>query len=162
MNNKKVKILLVEDDQYLVRLIKYSLEKAGFVVGLAENGQEALRYLNDSTPDLIICDIMMPIMDGLELRSKILQNQVLRSIPFMFLTAEAQIADTISVEELKVINFFPKPFRPTKLVEKVQDVLNKHNYKKKYNEREKKKAKSKNLKNRIFEFKYQRFASAEK
>ena len=117
------KILLVDDAQVMIILIKYHLENAGYELYTAENGVEALRICEEITPDLIISDVMMPLMDGLEFRQRVMQDERLKNIPFIFLSAKAQIEDKINGLNLGVAAYITKPFDPQKLVEDVRTIL---------------------------------------
>lgn len=91
-------ILLVEDEPHTRRLISYALTSNGFNVTEAEHGQKALEFCKEMLPDLIISDVMMPVLDGLELRRRILQDARLTKIPFVFLSARAQTHEIIRAE----------------------------------------------------------------
>jgi len=130
MSKKEVRILLVEDNPILRELLKYNLKGTGFLVDTVENCKEVVSYLNGTIPDLIVCDIMMPIMDVFDLRSIIFQYPKLNSIPFIFLTAKDQNEFKIRCKELVVENYLTKPFLPKQLVEKIQAVLHEHYSKK--------------------------------
>ena len=121
---------LHEDNPSLRKLLKYNLKRTGFLVDTAENCKEVISNLDDTISDLIVCDIMMPVMDVFDLRSKIIQYPKLSSIPFIFLTTKDQNAFKIRGKELRVENYLTKPFLPKQLVEKIQAVINTHNSKK--------------------------------
>ena len=89
------RILIVEDDTSIRRLISYSLMKEGYDIMEAENGKEALKILLRNTADLIISDIMMPEMDGRELCRRVRERPELKTVPFIFLTVKNQLADKI-------------------------------------------------------------------
>lgn len=126
MKKDSAKILLAEDKHSMVTLIKYNLEKEGYTVYFVKNGKEALQFCSNQIPDLIICDIMMPIMNGLELREHILKDAKLRHIPFIFLTAKAQTTDQIKGRSLGVDEYLTKPFEPKDLIVKVKSIIEKH------------------------------------
>ncbi|NOY61156.1 MAG: response regulator [Calditrichaeota bacterium] len=117
------KILVVEDAKAMLILMKYHLKNAGFDLCTAENGLEALQVCETVTPDLIISDMMMPIMGGIEFRKKLQKNKRLRDIPFIFLTAKAQVKEELQEANLKITAYVRKPFDPDKLLDDVQSIL---------------------------------------
>lgn len=123
MIDEKKTILLVEDEHSMVILIKYNLESAGYNIYSVKNGQEALDYCKTNSPDLIISDIGMPEMDGYELRQNLLNDEKLRTIPFIFLTVKTQSEDHFKGLRLGVNNFLTKPFEPELLLMTVADIL---------------------------------------
>ena len=121
--NKKYSILLVEDEESMVTLIKYNLEQAGYVFSYVKNGKRALEFCHRQPPDLIISDISMPEMDGYELRENLINDQKFRDIPFIFLTAKTQTDDKFRGMGLGVSHFLIKPFEPELLLLTVSDIL---------------------------------------
>jgi len=121
--SKKYSILLVEDEESMVTLIKYNLEQAGYVFSYVKNGKRALEFCNHQQPDLIISDISMPEMDGYEFRENLINNQKFRDIPFIFLTAKTQTDDKFRGLGLGVSHFLMKPFEPELLLLMVSDIL---------------------------------------
>lgn len=124
IDHKKL-ILLVEDEQSMITLIRYNLESAGYDIYSVKNGKEALEYCRKSDPDLIISDIGMPEMDGFELRQALLNDENLRTIPFVFLTARTQSEDQFKGIRLGVSHFLTKPFEPELLLMTVANILDK-------------------------------------
>ena len=114
------KILLVEDNKTMTLLVKFNLEQAGYSVIDANNGKIAYDYCKQNKPDLIISDVKMPIMSGVEFRKLILEDDRLKDIPFIFLTASAQKNEIMRGKELGVQEYLTKPFKIDVLVEKVQ------------------------------------------
>jgi CheY-like chemotaxis protein len=94
VGNQK-KLLLIDDDPNLILLVKDYLEFRGYDVITAENGREALEILESSTPDMIICDVMMPEMDGYSLVSTIRSEPKTSWIPVLFLSAKGQSQDRV-------------------------------------------------------------------
>ena len=123
MINEKKTILVVEDEQSMITLIRYNLESAGYIIYSVKNGHEALDYCKGDKPDLIISDIGMPGMDGFELRQSLLDDERLRAIPFIFLTAKTQSEDQLKGIRLGVSHFLTKPFEPELLLMTVADIL---------------------------------------
>jgi CheY-like chemotaxis protein len=123
MVSKKYSILLVEDEESMVTLIKYNLEQAGYKFSYVKNGKHALEFCHHQRPDLIISDISMPEMDGYEFRENLINNQNFRDIPFIFLTAKTQTDDKFRGLGLGVSHFLMKPFEPELLLLTVADIL---------------------------------------
>jgi len=116
-------ILLVEDEPPMVRLIKYNLEKEGYIFYSVSNGKEALAFCQNNPVDLIISDVAMPEMDGYELREHLIESEELKNIPFIFLTAKAQREDQLRGLSLGVDQFLTKPFEPDFLLMTIARIL---------------------------------------
>lgn len=116
-------VLVVEDDPHTSELLSYVLGEAGFQVFTAEDGLRALKKLDIVTVDLIICDVMMPEMDGFAFRERIVKDPVLREIPFVFLTAKATPEDQVWGLGSGADEYITKPFDPEVLVARVHAVL---------------------------------------
>jgi CheY-like chemotaxis protein len=121
--SKKYTILLVEDEESMVTLIKYNLEQEGYIFSSVKNGKLALEFCNRQRPDLIISDISMPEMDGYELRENLIGNENFRDIPFIFLTAKTQTDDKFRGMGLGVNHFLIKPFEPELLLLTISNFL---------------------------------------
>jgi len=118
------KILVVEDDKHISKLVKYNLEKAEFSCITTITGEEALDILDSQPVDLIILDIMLPKMDGLETCKRIKQDKMLSSVPIIMLTAKGEEVDRIVGFELGADDYVVKPFSPRELVLRVKAILN--------------------------------------
>ncbi len=116
-------VLLVEDDPHTTELLAYNLSEAGFQVFTAEDGISALRKLDIVTVDLIISDVMMPEMDGFAFRERIIQDPVMREVPFIFLTAKGTPEDQIRGLGMGADEYITKPFDPEVLIARVHAVL---------------------------------------
>lgn len=127
MNNGRKSILLADDQPYSRRLIGYILNKEGYTVAEASNGIEALEYCEKTPPDLILCDIMMPDMNGMQFREQLLQREKLRDIPFIFLTARAQAHEMVEGEQLVPQAYITKPVEPDTIIRVVGSCLNTDN-----------------------------------
>lgn len=125
-NFDNAEILLVEDDAVSRKLVGYHLKKHGYKVYPVENGQAAMDFLEDKIPNLIICDIMMPVMDGMELRRRLLNHPDLRLVPFIFLSAKADLEDKIEGWMLVVGDYMTKPVEPVELIARVKSVMARH------------------------------------
>lgn len=121
-DNKK--LLLIDDDPNLILLVKDYLEFRGYNVDTAENGREALEVLDQNVPDMIICDIMMPEMDGYSLVKHIREEPVTNRIPVLFLSAKGQSQDRVKGLNEGADVYMVKPFEPEELVAQVESSLN--------------------------------------
>lgn len=117
------KILVVEDDKHIADLVSYNLRKAGYDPVAAADGEAALRILDEQPVDLIILDIMLPKIDGLEVCRTMRQNDKLKSIPVIMLTAKGEEVDRIVGLELGADDYVVKPFSPRELVLRVKAIL---------------------------------------
>ena len=117
------KLLLVDDDPNLILLVKDYLEFRGYNVDTAENGREALEVLDNLVPDMIICDVMMPEMDGYTLVKHIREEQVTNRIPVLFLSAKGQSQDRVKGLNEGADVYMSKPFEPEELVAQVESSL---------------------------------------
>lgn len=119
----KEKILVVDDEKDIVKMLDYNLKKEGFRVISAEDGKAALDLAEKERPDLIILDLMLPEIDGLEV-CKILKREAGTSgIPIIMLTAKSQETDKIVGLELGADDYMTKPFSPKELIARVKAVL---------------------------------------
>lgn len=105
----KGKILAVDDDDGVRRIIKYHLNKAGYTVQTAENGKNAIELLKTGTPDLIISDVSMPEMNGYELYREVSSRKEYKLIPFLFLTSKSDREDIILAKKMGVDDYLTKP-----------------------------------------------------
>jgi len=117
------KLLLIDDDPNLILLVKDYLEFKGYQVISAENGREALNILDKETPDMIICDVMMPEVDGYSLVQQIRENPTIRAIPIMLLSAKGQSQDRVKGLTTGADVYMVKPFEPEELVAQVESTL---------------------------------------
>ena len=116
-------VLLIDDDRNLLRALSATLGRAGFSVRAASTGREGIRVAEDTCPDLIICDIMMPPPDGLQIRNLLSQDPQLAAIPFIFLTARASLADRIAGLNLGADDYVTKPFDPSELLARARALM---------------------------------------
>jgi DNA-binding NarL/FixJ family response regulator len=121
-DNKK--LLLIDDDPNLILLVKDYLEFRGYYVDTAENGREALELLDNTVPDMIICDVMMPEMDGYSLVKHIREEPTTNRIPVLFLSAKGQSQDRVKGLNEGADVYMVKPFEPEELVAQVESSLN--------------------------------------
>ncbi|MGF1479827.1 MAG: response regulator transcription factor [Cyanophyceae cyanobacterium] len=127
-NSKDSKqLLLIDDDPNLILLVKDYLEFRGYEVITAENGREALEILERQVPNMIICDIMMPEMDGYAFVKQIRDDVRTDWIPVLFLSAKGQIQDRVEGLTTGADVYMVKPFEPEELVAQVESSLNQAN-----------------------------------
>jgi two-component system alkaline phosphatase synthesis response regulator PhoP len=119
----KQTILVVDDEQDLLDLIEYNLKKEGFAVIKAENGLEGIKAAKEHKPDLILLDIMMPKMDGLEVCNQIRQDQEIRKTPIIFLTARGDEKTEVEGLNMGGDDYVTKPISTTKLMSRIKAVL---------------------------------------
>jgi len=124
------RILIVEDDPHISKLVKYNFERAGFLCIVTVTGEDALDILDKTPVDLIILDIMLPKMDGLETCRLIKHDQRFSAVPVMILTAKGEEVDRIVGLELGADDYIVKPFSPRELVLRVKAVLRRGQQKK--------------------------------
>ncbi|CBN56136.1 response regulator transcription factor [Kamptonema animale CS-326] len=117
------RLMLVDDDPNLILLVKDYLEFRGYDVVTAENGREALEKLEEDLPDLIICDVMMPEMDGYTLVKHVREDPRTSWIPVLFLSAKGQSQDRVKGLSTGADVYIVKPFEPEELVAQVESSL---------------------------------------
>lgn len=117
------KVLIVEDEQDILQLVKLFLEKEGFRVVTAVTGPEGLRGVKAEKPDLVVLDLMLPEMDGLEVCKRLRAAPDTAMLPIIMLTAKAEESDTIIGLELGADDYVTKPFSPKALVARVKALL---------------------------------------
>ncbi len=119
----KQTILVVDDEKDLLDLIEYNLKKEGFKVLKAENGEKGIEVAKEHKPDLVLLDIMMPKMDGLEAVEIMRKDDALKRIPIIFLTARSDEKTEIEGLDKGGDDFITKPISTTKLVSRIKAVL---------------------------------------
>lgn len=117
------KILIVDDEKDIVKMLDYNLKKEGYKTVSAHDGEEALRAANKEIPDLIILDLMLPGIDGLEVCKSLKKEPKTSAIPIIMLTAKSQELDKIIGLELGADDYVTKPFSPRELVARIKAVL---------------------------------------
>ncbi|MGB7412644.1 MAG: response regulator transcription factor [Thermosynechococcaceae cyanobacterium] len=117
------KLLLIDDDPNLILLVKDYLELRGYEVVTAKNGREALRVLEQDLPSLIICDVMMPEMDGYSFVKRVRENPQTNWLPVLFLSAKGQIQDRVTGLNTGADVYMVKPFEPDELVAQIEASL---------------------------------------
>ncbi|MBO1198491.1 response regulator transcription factor [Staphylococcus simiae] len=115
------KVLVVDDEQSIVTLLKYNLETAGYEVAVAFDGDEAMAMVDSEQPDLIVLDVMLPKKDGIEVCKLIRSNKNL--VPILMLTAKNDEFDRVLGLELGADDYMTKPFSPREVVARVKAIL---------------------------------------
>ena len=116
-------ILVVEDEAPLLTLLRYNLEKQGFQVEEATDGQEALLRVAEARPDLILLDWMLPAMSGIEVCRQIRRRPATRDLPIIMVTARTEDQDAVRALDLGADDYITKPFSPREVVARVRAVL---------------------------------------
>src|SRR5437588_6298316 len=122
------KILVVDDEAVLVETIAYNLEQAGYQVTTASDGASALEAVRYETPDLIILDIMLPEMDGLEVCRQLRRESTTSTTPIMMLTAKGDEIDKVVGLEVGADDYVTKPFGRRELLARVRALLRRADY----------------------------------
>src|SRR5215475_2046335 len=117
------RVLIVDDDPDIQRLVSYNLSQAGFQVLSASTGRTALDSVQKQPPDLIILDIMMPDVDGMEVCRTLRQRENSRRIPIIMLTARGEEIDRVIGFELGADDYVSKPFSPRELVLRIKSIF---------------------------------------
>ena len=117
------RILIVEDDKDIVELVRYNLEKDDFQVQAVGDGVSALAQVKKSAPDLVILDLMLPKLSGLEICKEIRRDASLNRLPILMLTARGDEADRVVGLEIGADDYVTKPFSPRELVARVKALL---------------------------------------
>lgn len=116
-------ILFVDDSESIREIVQFSLENEGYTVHLGKNGADALQYLNGASIDLIITDLHMPEMNGIELIKEIRKNPYYQRTPILFLTTESQLSKKEEAKNAGATGWIIKPFVPAKLLAAIYKVI---------------------------------------
>jgi two-component system phosphate regulon response regulator PhoB len=119
----KSKILVVEDDPDISELLQFNLEKSGYAPFWAENGEEALKLAQKQLPDLILLDILLPGLNGLEVCRRLKRDPALEHIPIIMVTAKGEEMDRIVGLELGADDYIVKPFSIREILLRIQKLL---------------------------------------
>jgi two-component system alkaline phosphatase synthesis response regulator PhoP len=128
MKNKKYKILLVDDEPDILEFIGYNLRKEEFQVFTASNGSDAIKLALEINPHLILLDVMMPEMDGIETCESIRRNEKLKNVLIAFLTARGEDYSQIAGFDAGGDDYITKPIKPKVLVSRVKALLKRVDY----------------------------------
>jgi phosphate regulon transcriptional regulator PhoB len=122
------KILVVDDEENIVKLVSYNLTQEGYQVIIATDGQEALTKAQQENPDLMILDLMLPKVDGLDICRELRKNSSTSELPIIILSAKEEEIDKILGLELGADDYVTKPFSPRELIARVKAVLRRTDY----------------------------------
>ena len=123
MNKEEIKILLVDDEPDILEIISFNLEKVGYHVTTASNGLEALKQAKKTLPHLIILDVMMPELDGIETCERLRQEEQFQDTIIMFLTARGEDYSYVAAFDAGADDYVTKPIKPKVLLSKVKGLL---------------------------------------
>jgi len=123
MNKSKIKILLVDDEPDILELLSYNLSNEGYQILTAENGKEALKVADQNQPNLIILDVMMPVMDGIETCERLRMDDRFQNTMIMFLSARGEDYSHLAALEAGADDYVTKPIKPRILSSKVKAML---------------------------------------
>jgi two-component system alkaline phosphatase synthesis response regulator PhoP len=121
------RILVVDDDKEIVRIIRAYLEKAGYSVSVAYEGETALHIIRSDRPDLVVLDLMLPDRDGWDITRIVRGDPSLAATPIVMLTARVEGEDRVLGLDLGADDYIPKPFNPHEVVARVRAVLRRTN-----------------------------------
>ena len=119
----KGKILIVEDDRDIVEMVKYNLNEEGFETVPAFDGEQGIELARKERPDLIILDLMLPVIDGFEVCRIVKNDRVTADIPIIILSAKSQETDKVVGLELGADDYVTKPFSPRELIARIRAIL---------------------------------------
>jgi len=119
----KEKILVIEDEEDILELVRYNLTKEGYIITGATSGEKGLKAIDKELPDLIILDLMLPKIDGLEVCRRLKNRDETQKIPLIMLTAKSDEADIVTGLELGADDYVTKPFSPRILLARIRAVL---------------------------------------
>lgn len=121
--NAKKKVLIAEDEEHIRRLVRVILQPEGYEFVEAKDGNEALEKVSEEMPDLIILDLMMPKIDGIEVCNQLKQNALTRKIPIIMLTAKKELSDRKTGIKAGADDYLTKPFEPRELRVRVNTLI---------------------------------------
>jgi two-component system phosphate regulon response regulator PhoB len=119
----KPKILVIEDDRALAKVLEYNLLQSGYEVILSSDGQDGLHQARSTSPSLILLDLMIPVMDGLEVCKRLRASQETRDLPIIMLTAKSEETDQVVGYNVGADDYVTKPFSVKVLMERIKSLL---------------------------------------
>jgi two-component system phosphate regulon response regulator PhoB len=117
------RILVVEDEEEILELLRYNLEKQGFRVACASTGEQALKMARSDVPELVVLDLMLPGVDGMEVCRNLKRDPATQAVPIVMLTAKGGEADVVAGLEIGADDYVTKPFSPRVLIARIRAVL---------------------------------------
>jgi len=121
-----VKILIVEDDPDICEILSFNLEQEGYDVEIFHNGQKAMDSLLSTQPDLVLLDLMLPGLNGLEFTRIIRKDENLKNLPVIMITARSEEMDVLHGLEQGADDYITKPFRPKEVIARIKALLRRH------------------------------------
>ena len=118
-----VKITIIEDEEDISHLLVYNLEKEGYSVSAYESGEQGLAAIRAEPPGLVLLDLMLPGMDGMEVCRRMKQDAATQGIPVIIISAKGEESDIVAGLELGADDYLPKPFSPKILLARIRSVL---------------------------------------
>ncbi len=125
-STNKTKVLIVDDEPDLVQTLQDRLEMNGYSIVTASNGREGLERAVEEKPDIILLDVIMPIMDGLQMLEALSKHPECKGCAVIMLTARSQRQDIVRAKSCGVMDYVVKPFDLSELIEKIENVLEHH------------------------------------
>jgi len=119
----KERILVVDDEEDILELVRFHLTREGYQLALASSGEEALKKAGRETFDLVVLDLMLPGLDGLEVAKALKNDAKTKALPIIMLTAKGEDADIVTGLEIGADDYITKPFSPRELLARIQAVL---------------------------------------
>ena len=123
--SEQIKILVVEDEAHIRKVLEYNLKLDGFEVYLAEDGATGLKLARENSPDIILLDWLMPVMDGLQVLAELKADSGTEHIPVFMLTAKGMLNDVTQAVETGADDYITKPFNPIQLGKTIREKLEK-------------------------------------
>lgn len=123
MNSEEKTVLIVDDDDVILTIAELGLKRAGFNVVRCNSGMACLESLMYYTPDMILLDVEMPVMSGIQTLKVLKANEDYQKIPVMFLTGASDAETVVTAKSLGAVGYVVKPFVPQNLVDKVKAIL---------------------------------------
>ncbi len=120
---RSTSVLAIEDDPDILELVQYNLERQGFTVHTATDGESGLKAATELQPNIILLDIMLPGIDGLEVCQRLKKSEEAKAIPIIMLTAKSEESDVVVGLEIGADDYVTKPFSPNELVARIRTVL---------------------------------------
>lgn len=121
-------ICVVEDDRDIAELVSFNLTREGYQISVISSGEEAIKTISNVFPDLVILDLMLPGVDGLEVCRRLKQDEKTREIPIVMLTAKSEDSDIVAGLELGADDYITKPFSPRILTARIRAVLRRQKF----------------------------------
>ena len=119
-----ISVLIAEDEPHILTLVKFKLRDAGFTVLTAEDGKKALEIARSDRPDIILLDVMMPFLNGYEVLERLKQDERLKDIPVIMLTAKSFQHEVDEAISKGATDYIIKPFSPGDLIDRIRNIVN--------------------------------------